>query len=79
MKSITIKQKEFGYETKRITYSVDNSGTGLWANDKQIIGTCDFSAKTPQELMRKIKPTAEEMEYEHESFKIVRGSAKGWE
>ncbi len=26
-------------------YHTDNEGDGLWAGDKQIIGTCDFSVR----------------------------------
>lgn len=79
MKSITVKSKEIGYQEKILVYEVGNSGTGLWVNGRQIEGHCQFSANSPQELMRKLKPTSEEMEYQYESFKMVRGSAQGWD
>jgi hypothetical protein len=79
MKSIIVNTIAVGIDGKNLgntEYSVNDRGQGLWCNGKQIIGTCDFSADTPAELMRKLKSDTNQT---MEKMTMVRGSANGWD
>jgi hypothetical protein len=75
MKTITVIYKLEGCNPQQIEYSVSENFSGLWKNGKQIIGTCDFHAYNPTQLMRKLKSS---LEPEIETIKKVRGSNFGW-
>ena len=74
MRTIKVIQKIEGLKPQTVEYGVNDRGNGLWINGKQITGTCDFNASTPSELMRKLKSNLTPME----SYRMVRGSAIGW-
>ena len=76
MKSITVIYKQEGLKPQTIIYAVNDANNGLWKNGQQIVGTCDFHAKSPAELIRKLR--ADSMKG-MESYKMVRGSAGSWE
>ena len=78
MKSIIVNTIAIGIDGRDLgntEYSVNDRGQGLWCGDKQIVGTCDFSASTPAELMRKLKSDTDQT---MEKMTMVRGSAKNW-
>ncbi len=78
MKTIKIKVTE-NNETRIEEFGVNDNGNGLWKNDKQIKGTCDFSAYTAKALIRKIKQIYYRWEIESGAeVKMIRGSAQGW-
>lgn len=75
MKSIIVK---INNEEKK-EFCVNDSNNGLFVyengNYKQLAGTCDFSANTPQKLMRKLKKF---YFFRFDDLKMVRNSAQGW-
>ena len=74
MKAITVITKsQFGNDSTD-EYAVNEKCEGLWKNEKQILGTCQFYASTPAQFMRKIRA----MINDYETVKMVRGSAKGF-
>jgi hypothetical protein len=77
-KSVKVIEKYLydGFETT-VQYSVNKSGSGLWRNGRQIIGTADFHASSPRELMRKIR---RECFYPKtvKTVRMIRGSAVGF-
>lgn len=78
MKTITVKTIAVGIDGRDLgnnEYSVNDRGQGLWIDGKQIVGTCDFSASTPAELMRKLKSGTDQT---MEKMTMVRGSAINW-
>ena len=76
MKSIIVKYWSDGHGVRETEYAVNQSGNGLWMNGKQVIGTCDFHASTPRDLVRKLRARIDYPQFE--SFRMVRGSARGW-
>lgn len=75
MKSIIVKINN--KEKKEFCVNENNNGLFVYENGnyKQLAGTCDFSANTPQELMRKLKKF---YFFRVDELKMVRNSAQGW-
>jgi hypothetical protein len=81
MKTILVNESDLNGRIKQVEYAVNNSGNGLFTrkNDgtwQQHRGTCDFGAKTPADLMRKLK--SGKSEFDERTLKMVRGSAFNW-
>lgn len=79
MKSITVIWSEIADPdklTERV-FCVNKRNEGLFeyrrGEYKQHLGTGQFRASTPREMMRKLR-----REYETQIVRMVRGSADGW-
>ena len=74
MKSIIVK---INNEEKKNFVNDNNCGLFVFENGKykQLAGTCDFSANSPQKLMRKLKKF---YFFRCDDLKMVRNSAQGW-
>jgi len=77
-KTVEIEKNDEGKKTN-IIYAINQSGNGLFHYDsyngiyKQELGTCQFSANTPQDIIKYLKK-----EFPYYRFKMIRNSAKNW-
>lgn len=85
MKTVLIREDKLSLcgevITQEVEYGVNSYGEGLFYRKHdgswgQISGTGQFSAKSPKELMRKLRARFVDS---YVSLRMVRGSAHGWD
>lgn len=74
MKTIRVIEETIDGFKNEVEVGVNERGNGFWRNGSQIAGTCDYSASSPKQIMRKLRKN---LGY-GETVKMVRGSAQGW-